>query len=467
MTKKTYAVIDIETTGGRASRDRITEIAIVLHDGKEIVDQFETLLNPERTIPHNITQLTGISQDMVEEAPKFYEVAKKIVEMTQGCIFVAHNVRFDYSFIQEEFRRLGYTYTRRQLCTVRLSRKTFPGLRSYSLGNLIKHFGINVKDRHRAMADTMATVELLEKIFKLENSEETADDLINLGIKESKLPKNISLDQLHGLPEGCGVYYFHDLNGEIIYIGKSINIKKRVMQHFVNKNHKGDKLQESVSDISYEITGSELVALLKESHEIKYHHPRINRAQRLRKFQYVLHSYHNQKDYLCIDLVKANAAKRKKLTVLQEYPSLISAKAGLHRIMEKYNLCERYCNVDNSIGKPCFYYHLKKCKGACTEEESPEEYNQRVKEAVGLLERDFHENFVIIDHGPSPEEQSVILIEDGRYCGFGTIDKNESYEHIDQFREQIKPFQHNSETSRIIRSFLHKEKGGPLKVLRF
>lgn len=466
MSKKTYAIIDIETTGGRANRDRITEIGIAVHDGEQVIDQFESLINPERTIPYNITKLTGITQEMVEDAPKFFEVAKKIVEMTQGCVFVAHNVRFDYNFIREEFKRLGYTFSRRQLCTVRLSRKTFPGLKSYSLGNLIKHFNISVKDRHRAMADVMATVEVLERIFETENSNKEAEHMINLGIKETQLPENISLDQLHDLPEDCGVYYFHDLNGEIIYIGKSINIKKRAMQHFTNKTRKGDKLAQSVADISYEITGSELVALLKESHEIKEYHPRINRAQRVRNFQYVLHSYYNEAGYLCIDQTKANAAKRKKLNILREYPSLISAKVGLNRIIEHYELCERYCNVDH-LGKPCFNYHLKKCHGACVGDESPEDYNNRVKEATGILEKDFNDNFVILDEGRSPEESAVVLVESGRYCGYGFIDKTEAVSNIDFFREAVKPFHHNTETSRIIRSFIEGDKKKKLKIIRF
>jgi len=163
MPNKRFAIIDIETTGGKPGPDRITEIAIVLYDGQEVIDSFESLINPERSIPHNITQMTGISNEMVAGAPKFYEVAKQVVEMTQGAIFVAHNVGFDYNFIKYEFQQLGFSFRRRKLCTVRLSRKVFPGLRSYSLGNLIKHFDISVTDRHRAMADTLATVELLKK----------------------------------------------------------------------------------------------------------------------------------------------------------------------------------------------------------------------------------------------------------------------------------------------------------------
>jgi len=234
MKTKLYAVVDIETTGGMARRDRITEIAIVVYDGKEIIDRFESLINPERSIPFEITRITGITDSMVADAPKFYEVAKKVIEMTEGAIFVAHNVRFDYSFIREEFASLGYTFTRRQLCTVVLSRKSFPGLRSYSLGNLIRHFDIKVANRHRAMDDVLATVDILGRILSSEEGVQKADRIINAGIKASHLPKDITMEMIHSLPESAGVYYFYNVYGQVIYVGKSINIRKRIMQHFGN-----------------------------------------------------------------------------------------------------------------------------------------------------------------------------------------------------------------------------------------
>ena len=244
MAGKKYAIIDIETTGTRAARDRITEVAVVLFDGKTILDSWQSLVNPETYIPYGITELTGITQEMVDDAPKFYEIGKKVVEMTEGAIFTAHNVRFDYSFIREEFKRLGYTYSRKQLCTVRLSRKAFPGMGSYSLGSLIYQFEIVVKDRHRAMADAMATTELLGKILNREENEEEVKQLVNLGIRESLLPKNWTVENIHALPDACGVYYFHDEAGNVLYVGKSKNIRKRVATHFANKTEKARKLQE-------------------------------------------------------------------------------------------------------------------------------------------------------------------------------------------------------------------------------
>lgn len=161
-----YAVVDIETSGGRAQVDKITEIAIYIHDGRRVVDEFTTLINPEVSIPPFITNLTGINNQMVANAPKFYEVAKKIVLLTEGKLFVAHNAQFDYGFIQAEFKRLGYDYQRNTLCTVKMSRKIIPGLKSYSLGNLCQSVGIPINNRHRAAGDALATIKLLDLLLE-------------------------------------------------------------------------------------------------------------------------------------------------------------------------------------------------------------------------------------------------------------------------------------------------------------
>ncbi len=205
---KRYAIVDLETTGGRAARHRVTEVGIVIFDGEKIVETYETLVNPECSIPRGITEITGITMDMVGRAPRFHEVAKRIVELTEGAIFVAHNARFDYSFLRAEFERLGYTFSRKQLCTVRLARKAFPGLKSYSLGKLIEHFGITVDARHRALADAAATTELLQRILGRRGSEDEIKTMVNLGIKESRLPKSLPLDRHHGPARGVRCLLF-------------------------------------------------------------------------------------------------------------------------------------------------------------------------------------------------------------------------------------------------------------------
>jgi len=167
-----YAIIDIETTGTSYRTGKITEIAIYIHNGQEITDSFTSLINPECDIPWYITRLTGISNEMVVKAPKFYEIAKKIVEITAGKIFIAHNVGFDYSFIKEEFGRLGYEYVRKTMCTVQLSRKLLPGFKSYSLGKLCSELNIKINGRHRAAGDALATVKLFEILLDQNSSKE-------------------------------------------------------------------------------------------------------------------------------------------------------------------------------------------------------------------------------------------------------------------------------------------------------
>ncbi len=452
-----YAIIDIETTGGNPSRDKITEIAIVIHDGEQVIDQFESLINPERYIPAGITELTGITQEMVDQAPKFYEVARQIVELTQGAVFVAHNVRFDYGFIKKEFSRLGYAYTRKQLCTVRMSRKTFPGLRSYSLGNLIHHFNISIDQRHRAMGDAKATVQLFEYILEEERDSSEIKDMINLGIKESLLPPGIDINKIHSLPETCGVYYLHDDLGNVAYVGKSINIKKRVADHFSNLNKKGSKVHKVVRDISYEETGSELIALLLESYEIKRLQPPINRAQRRTTFPYIMFAWKDENGYLRFTTDKVKLKERKNLRIIGEYPSIASARSRLGLVNEEFELCGKLTGKEKGSGA-CFSFHLKQCQGACIGQESPEEYNQKVEEAIPYLGIAFDEDFILIDEGRHEQERAVVLVENNRFQGFGFISTENGYQDIEELRTAIDPYPHTPENLGIIQRYLSKGK---------
>ena len=455
---KKFAIIDVETTGGIASRDRVTEIAIVTHDGTKILEQFSTLLNPERSVPYNITQITGITDEMLADAPRFYEVAKKIVEMTEDCIFVAHNVKFDYNFIREEFARLGFSYVRKQLCTVRLARQAMPGLRSYSLGNLIDTLKIKVNDRHRALADTLATVQVFEKIIAIENGTESMVERVNLGIKESQLPKGITLDKLHGLPEATGVYYLHDTNGDVIYVGKSINIKKRIMDHFADKTEKGAKIYAGVADISFELTGSELVSLLLENQEIKKIMPRINKAQRAKNLPYALYTYTDEQNFIRLAAAKNSAAIRKKMTVLAEYQQLSYAKGALKAMVKKFELCSKMTGLETQEGA-CFLYHLNQCKGACCDEEMAFTYNERAAEAVSGLRIAFEKDFILIDKGRDKDEKAVVLVEGNKFKGFGYFNTSDEYSSPHDLKDYITPMPSNADALRIIRLFLSDAKG--------
>lgn len=442
--KKTlYAIVDIETTGGRAERDRITEIGIVLFDGEKVVKTFESLVNPQTYIPYGITELTGITQEIVADAPKFYEVAREVVEMTEGAIFVAHNVRFDYGFLRAAFKRLGYNYNRKKLCTVRLTRQVFPGLKSYSLSNLIQHFEIEVEDRHRALADALATTELLQFILHQDQDQAKTTEMVNMGVRETLLPNGWTMDRIHALPESCGVYYFHDADGAIIYVGKSTNIRKRIASHFTKDTNKARRLQTDAQDVTYEITGSELLALLRESEEIKKWQPKINRAQRQRSFPYVIKRTLSPEGFISFEIAKVSVKKRKEMQVLATYPSLGAAKSRLQAIAEKFELCQKLVGLEKSTG-PCFKYHTRKCLGACNGEELPVDYNERAEFGAAYLLRTFHDDFFIIDEGREDAERTVILIEDGACKGFAFATM-EALDDLEGLKEVIKPFNANPE----------------------
>ncbi|MEP6796230.1 MAG: exonuclease domain-containing protein, partial [Saprospiraceae bacterium] len=452
------AIVDIETTGGLVKRDKITEIAIVLHDGHKVIDQYQTLINPERSIPPYISNMTGITDAMVADAPLFCEVAKEIVLRTEGAVFVAHNARFDYGFLREEFSRLGYAYTRKQLCTVRLSRKLLPELKSHSLDSLIRHYALHVDNRHRALDDALATAEVFKRMTGMHESVAEVSDLINMGIKEARLPTAISLEQLHQLPEGAGVYYFHDKDSKVIYVGKSIHIKKRVIQHFAEISNKSGKMQQRVHDITYEVTGSELIASLLENAEIKRLQPEINRAQRRRSFPFAIYYYFDEGGYIQMKVRKKNKIDTPgTAAILHELPDQYAAANYLRGLTDKYALCMKKTDIDTGPGA-CFYHQVGKCAGACLGLEDPDEYNQRVRQAVADTHKNLDEDYVIADQGRQPGESSLILISKGRVMGWGYVDNEHSISSIGDVIDHINVRHSLPEDSKFVKHYIRAGK---------
>ncbi len=358
-----YSVIDIETTGAYKNGAKITEIAILNFDGVEVVDEFSTLVNPEQHIPWHITKLTGITNEMVAGAPKFYEIAKKIVQMTEGNTFIAHNVFFDFNFIKHEFSELGFSFQRDKLCSVRLARQFLPGHKSYSLGKICQDLGIQIKGRHRAKGDALATIELLKKIIEKKPNALESKRLEEKG--KINLPTYIERSTYEKLPHLPGVYYFYNRGGELIYIGKSKDIKKRVGSHFrVDIKRKKDvDLKKQIAHIDYQLTGNELAALLLECHEIKSLRPRFNHSLKRTRFP------------VRIDLIEANGVfelrpvfresnddsffvftttKRAQKKIDTIYKSLLGADRWSPEFNQKR---QKYINI---IGKKEFNNFLKK-----------------------------------------------------------------------------------------------------------
>lgn len=269
-----YAVIDIETTGGKYNEEGITEIAIHKFDGMDILDSFVSLVNPEKEIQPFVVNLTGINNKMLRNAPKFHEVAKRIVEITNGCVLVAHNSSFDYRILRTEFRRLGYDFDIPTLCTVELSKLLIPGLESYSLGKLCRNIGIPVSDRHRADGDALATVKLLKILLQKDKDKIIVKKTIKTGNKRDLSKKLLTF--LEDLPLNTGIFYLHKYNGDILYIGKGKNIKKEVNNIFLRTTNRCRSLLKEMSSISFDITGSELIAQLRFNDEIENHKPRFN-----------------------------------------------------------------------------------------------------------------------------------------------------------------------------------------------
>ena len=274
-----YCVVDVETTGANRQGQKVTEIAIIITDGINVLEEFSSLINPERRIPIRITYLTGITNEMVADAPKFYEIAKKIITLTEDCIFVAHNVFFDYQFLQREFSELGYSFRRKLFCTVKNARLAFPGLPSYSLKNLTKHFNIELKNHHRALSDTRAAYDLFLKI-----QSQIDGPLIQQKPTPAKLEDKIYAN----LPESTGVYYLYDQSGELLYVGKSTNIKNRIKSHFrLDLKRKRDiELKGQIAHIDYKLYPHDLVAKIMESMEIKKHRPPFNVALKRNRYRY-------------------------------------------------------------------------------------------------------------------------------------------------------------------------------------
>ncbi|AUC86116.1 DNA polymerase III subunit epsilon [Polaribacter sp. ALD11] len=446
-----YTVVDIETTGNGYKGSKITEISIFVFDGKVVVDEFTSLVNPEQNIPAFITNLTGITNAMVRTAPKFYEIAKKVEEITKDTIFVAHNVNFDYNIIHEEFKNLGFAFKRKKLCTVRLSRKLIPGLSSYSLGNICTSENIPINGRHRAKGDAEATTELFRRLIERDDNF-TINSFLNPKSRQATLPPLLDKKIVDNLPEKHGVYYFKNSDKEVIYVGKANNIKQRVISHFYDKKKKEQTMCLETADISFTKTGSELLALLHESAEIKHIYPKFNRAQRRAGEAVGLFSYEDQKGIIHL------AYNRLKLAPnpMMKYYTISEARNHLELLCKEFELCPKYCHLQTNISS-CFHYQLKECKGICCDKETVANYNKRVKEAIKSVGIGA-ENLVIKEKGRTKNEVGFVLILDGIYQGFGYVDvlQSEQLENPEDYQFFVEPKKDNRDIQRIIAAYLKK-----------
>lgn len=435
MNDRLFAIVDIETTGGHASSHGITEIAIVVSDGTNVIERFETLINPRQEIPIFIQSLTGISDEMVADAPLFSDMAERIYQLLEGKIFVAHNVNFDYSFVNYHLKNSGYLLNTKKLCTVRLARKVLTGYPSYSLGKLCKSLNITIENRHRAMGDALATSTLLSLIVANDTNNEILKSL-KVNSKEQLLPPHLPESQIRGLPHKPGVYYFKDKNDKIIYVGKAINLYKRVCSHFSNNNpdQKKQSFLRNIRSVSYEVCGTELQALILETLEIKRLWPAHNRALKKPESRYGLYVYETQAGYLSLGIGK-------KVKFIKPYYSFNNQAEGfaiLKKIKEEFSLCPKLSFLqDTKIA--CSDKKSGKCFGACERQEDVAQYNTRVKAALTTLMSNF-ETYMIVDEGREKEEKCCILVENGSFYGMGFLHEDKISTGYPTIKEMITPY---------------------------
>lgn len=445
-----YTIIDIETTGNGIKGNKITEIAIFKFDGYEVVEEFTSLVDPECEIPYFITRLTGIDNDTVRNAPKLDEIAPRILELTKDTIFVAHSVNFDYNVIKNEFKTIGLEFVRKKLCTVRLSRKLIPGYHSYSLGKLCSALNIPLQDRHRARGDAHATMLLFKKLLRTEGAEKVFKQFLNARSQEATLPPGLPKEVFERLPSAAGVYYFRDASGKIIYVGKAINIKKRVLSHFYNKSNKEIRLCRATTDIDFELSGSELLALLMESTAIKHHYPKYNRAQKRTVQQYGIFAYEDRAGILHLAF---NKLKMVPKPVYVAY-NPTDCRLFLEQLCKEFGLCPKFCHLQETK-EGCAHYSITNCKGVCRNKEKPKVYNQRVREALVSLAKN-HSDVLIKEKGRTADEDSFVQIKDGIYCGYGFVAKGVEIKSNEDLESFLIPQKNTIETERILRSYLNK-----------
>lgn len=432
-----YAVVDIETTGSYAAGNGITEIAIVIHDGMKTLHVYESLINPQRDIPYFIQRLTGISPQMVAHAPTFAEVAGQVYELLRDKVFVAHNVNFDYSFLKYHLQEEGYELNTKKLCTVRLARKIIPGYKSYSLGKLCHQMGIELTNHHRAGGDATATAELL-RIMLDKDYEDVIGGMLKGRNREQYLPPNVPVEQIDNLPPVPGVYYFYDNRGKIIYVGKAINLSKRIKSHFSNNkaNKQKQDFMREIYRISYTECATDLMAHILESAEIRRLWPSHNRSQRGYLPRFGLFVYEDRNGYKRLGIEK----HKLYFKPVHTFNTIIEGHNRIRELLQEYGLCARLCNLarTNDCTESIYAEH---CGGACNGGETIEDYNSKVDKAIASLQQELP-SFVLLDKGISDEEQSCIMVKQGSFFGMGYIPGGELPD-MKQLEQKLDPYQDN------------------------
>lgn len=426
--------LDVETTGASPQNDRITEIGIVEIATDGTVTEWSTLVNPRTRIPEFIEKLTGISNKMVEDAPTFEQVADELMERIKGRVFVAHNARFDYAFIKNEFKRIDTSFRTDTLCTVRLSRRLYPQHYKHNLDSLIQRLGIEMEERHRALADARVLMHFLQRL-QHEHDAETIQQAIRHVMAKPALPANLPESMVEDVPECPGVYLFYGDNAMPLYVGKSTNIRSRVLSHFSGDHCSTKELRilQQLKRIEWRETAGELGALLLEARLVKelqpIHNQRLRRENDLCSWQLV----DSPKGGKTVVLKYAvDIEFERESTLYGTFTSQRKAVETLRNLADAYKLCLIQLGLEKpNSGKapPCFGYQLKKCHGVCIDKELHIQHDLRLMEALAKLKL-----LTWPYHGPIGIKETYGLREEihlvDHWCFLGTARNEAEVTHL-------------------------------------
>lgn len=453
--------VDVETTGISAVHGRIIELGIIRVENGKIKKEINTLINPQRHLDPFITDLTGINQTDLESAPTFFEIRDEVSEILKDTVFVAHNVRFDYSFLRNEFKRNGGTFNSKYFCTVRLARQLFPGFTRYGLDSIIERFDIKCENRHRAYDDAKVLYEFYEKSQKIVG-EEKFEEAIKFVFKKPTVPPTLSINELEEISDSSGVYIFYGENKTILYIGKSVNIKERIFSHFSNdfNNLTDQKISSQIKSIEVIPTAGELGALLLESTLIKKHQPIFNRQLRKSRNLQIILKEVDENGFNTVSQAELSEINIEQIgQILGVFKNKKDVKEYLYKTAKDYKLCPKLLGIEKGKGF-CFYYHMNMCLGACMNKELNLKYNIR-----------FDEGFYNKKIRPWRFDAPIMIKEEGdlnevhiidKWCYLGSIKD----EHTD-ISEIKKEYKFDYDTYKIISRFvLNPKNSKKIKLIR-
>jgi DNA polymerase-3 subunit epsilon len=464
MLDRPLVCVDLETTGTNPVRDRVTEVAVITVQDGEVTQEWSTLLNPETWVPAQIQALTGITNEMLDDSPTFVEIADALFELLEGRLFVAHNARFDYGFLRNEFRRAGRQLQLPVLCTVKLSRRLFPEYRQHSLDSLIGRYGLDCEARHRALGDARALWRFVQKLDELKDPSIVRAAVAEL-LARPALPAGLSQRDLDEIPEAPGVYLFYDGQNSPLYVGKSINLRSRVLSHFAGDHrlNKDMRIAQQVRRVEWVQTAGELGALLKEAQLVKDLLPIYNRALRRHTSLWSLQWDPMDEAGSPPRLIDAHTLDTGDLENLYGlFRTRRKALDAFRELIDDHGLCHKLTGLEKTSRGPCFSHQLKRCRGACVGTESPLQHRIRLMQALApwkIQAWPFDGRVGIRECSPDGKRIDVHLLD--HWCYLGTV-KSDAQMDLFGFHERTAMF--DVDTYRILQRFFER-KGSRLDMI--